>query len=77
MTTRTIKEDASPVLTEMLSPFVMKMITDSTVKYKKVKHSFSFGLKLKLGGKWIYILAIGIVAIVVILYLTGNLPTGR
>ena len=77
MTTRTIKEDAGPDLMVRLTPFVMKTITDSTVKYRKVKHSFSFGLKLKLGGKWIYILAIGIVAIVVILYLTGNLPTGR
>ena len=77
MTTRTRSEESGIDLTEMLSPFVMKMITDSAVKYRRAYKSYSFGLKLKLGGKWIYILAIGIVAIVVILYLTGNLPTGR
>ena len=57
----------------MVSPFVVKMIVDSSDKYKKAYKSYAFGLIKKLAAKWIYIV-IGIVAaIVIILFVTGNL----
>lgn len=66
-----------PDLTEMVSPFILKMVVDSSVKYRSAYKSYAFGLKQKIMGKWVYIMIAVVAGIVVLLYLTGNLPTGR
>ena len=65
-----------PILTSWLSPYGLKMIVDSSPKYKKAYKSYAFGLLKKLGGKWMYLLIAGVVIIVVILYFTGYLSFG-
>jgi len=58
---------------ERVSPFVLKMITDSSIKYQKAYRSYAFGLKQKLMGKWMWVL-IGVIALVVVfMFLTGRL----
>ena len=58
-------------LENRLTPFGLKMITDSSDKYRKAYKSYAFGLLKKLGGKWKYIAVGGIVGVFVLLYLTG------
>lgn len=70
------KQDDYPDLTEMVSPFVLKMIVDGSAKYRKAYKSYAFGLKQKIMGKWVYIVVGLVAAVVIIMYLTGNLPTG-
>lgn len=66
----------TPILTSWLSPYGLKMIVDSSPKYKKAYKSYAFGLLKKLGGKWMYLLIAGVVIIVLILYFTGYLSFG-
>lgn len=63
-------------LTDQVSPFVLKIITESSDKYRKAYKSYAFGLVSKLGGKWLWII-LGVVAmIVVLLFISGNIPMG-
>ena len=62
---------------KILSPFGLKMITQGSEKYGNAYKSYAFGLVHKLAAKWLYIVIIGVVVVVVVLYFTGNLPIGR
>jgi len=60
-------------LENRLTPFGLKMITDSSDKYRKAYKSYAFGLLKKISSKWILIV-IGIGgAVIAILYFTGRL----
>lgn len=69
--------EAKVTIDKILSPFGLKMITQGSEKYGKAYKSYAFGLIHKIAAKWVYVVIGIVVAIVVILYLTGNLPTGR
>lgn len=69
-------EDDGTGLTDLMSPFDLKMIADGAPMYKKAYGSFKFGMMKKFKGRWIYILIGGVVAIVLILYFTGYLNFG-
>lgn len=56
---------------EWLSPHGLKMIVDSSPKYKRAFKSYAFGLLHKIASKWVYVLVIGIAALIGILYFTG------
>lgn len=62
---------------KILSPFGLKMITQGSEKYGKAYKSYAFGLIHKIAAKWLYVVIIGVVVFVVVLYFTGNLPIGR
>ncbi len=65
------RDDDGPDLTKLITPFGLKMIVDSADKYQKAYKSYAFGLVQKIKSKWLLLLVLGIVAVVVLLYLTG------
>ena len=64
-------EPTNIVIEDWLTPHGLKMIVDSSPKYKKAYGSFAFGVIRKIASKWVYIVVIAVVAILVILYFTG------
>lgn len=58
-------------LVDKISPFILKMIVDSSSKYRKAYKSYAFGLKQKLMSNWVLLLILGIVGLVMFLYFTG------
>ena len=60
-------------LENRLTPFGLKMITDSSDKYRKAYKSYAFGLLKKISIKWVLIVVGVIGAIIAILYFTGRL----
>jgi hypothetical protein len=70
------KNEPEVNIEEWLSPHGLKMIVDSSPKYKKAYGSFAFGLIHKIKAKWMYVLIAGIVIFVIILYLTGAVNFG-
>ena len=67
---------ARTLTTDLLSPTTYKIYMAGANLYKKAHGSFKFGVVQKLSSKWLWLVIGGIVAVVVLLYLTGNLPTG-
>ena len=65
-------EEAEDGLSRLLSPYVLKLITDNT-KYRSNYKSYAFGLVGRLRGKWIWIVFVVIIVAVILLYLSGNL----
>jgi len=61
-------------LTEILTPFDLQMIVDSADKYQKAYKSYAFGLIQKIKAKWLILALVGIVAVIVLLFLTGSIP---
>ena len=64
-------EPTNIVIEDWLTPHGLKMIVDSSPKYKKAYGSFALGVIRKIASKWVYIVVIAVVAILVILYFTG------
>ena len=58
-------------LVDKISPFILKMIVDSSSKYRKAYKSYAFGLKQKLMSNWVLLLILGVIGIVMLLYFTG------
>ena len=58
-------------ITEWVSPFVLKMLVESSNKYKKAYKSYAFGLVGQIQAKWLYFLILGVVGVVMLLYFTG------
>lgn len=72
-----IKNDEPTIaIEEWLSPHGLKMIVDSSPKYRKAFKSYAFGVIKKIASKWVYIAIIGVVVVLVVLYFAGALPTG-
>lgn len=65
------------VIEDWLTPHGLKMIVDSSPKYKKAFRSYAFGVIKKIASKWVYLVIIAVVVLLVILYFTGALPIGR
>jgi hypothetical protein len=67
-------EQGQIVIEDWLTPHGLKMIVDSSAKYKKAYGSYAFGVIRKIASKWIYLVVIAVVVVLVILYFTGALP---
>lgn len=63
--------DEQVALEDWLSPHGLKMIVDSSPKYKKAFKSYAFGIIHQIKARWMLFLIAGIVVVFVILYLTG------
>lgn len=66
-----MKSEPVPNLTDMVSPFVLKMITDCSDKYKKAYKSYAFGLGKRIAAKWLYVLMAGVIGVVMLMYFAG------
>ena len=60
-------------ITNRVSPLILKMLA-TNYKYNRAYKSYAFGIVGKLSGKMIWIVVGAIAAVVIILYVTGNLP---
>ena len=54
-----------------LSPFGLKMIVESSNKYRKAFKSYAFGIAHMVQSKWVYILVGVIILVVLLMYFTG------
>jgi hypothetical protein len=64
------------ILENRMTPFALKMIVDSSSKYRRAYKSYAFGLIHKIGSKWLIITIAAVAGIIVLLMLTGNLNIG-
>lgn len=64
---------AQTLTPERVSPFVLKMIADASIKYRNAHKSYPFGAIRRIKSKWIFLFIGGIICIVVFLFLTGQL----
>lgn len=62
--------------TDEMSPQMYKLYMAGERLYNKAHGSFKFGVIAKVKGKWLWLLIGGVVAFVVILFLTGTLSMG-
>jgi hypothetical protein len=55
----------------ILTPFGLKMIVESSNKYRKAFKSYAFGLAHVVQSKWVYLLVLGVMGVVLLMYFTG------
>lgn len=56
---------------ENVTPLSLKTICDASEKYRNAYKSYKFGVVQGIKSKWVVIMIVGIVAAVVLLYITG------
>lgn len=61
-------------LTNRVSPFTLRIIADSSEKYRKAYKSYAFGITAKLAGKWVWFAVAAIVIVIVLMFASGNIP---
>ncbi len=66
-------EELDAIGQNLISPYALMRIEEGANKYRLAHKSFKFGVGMVLKRKWIFIAIGAIVAVVVILYFTGNL----
>jgi hypothetical protein len=67
-----IGQDPPPSgLVTKVTPFILKMIVDSSNKYRRAYKSYAFGIKQAIMSRWVVVLLLGIVGLVMLLYFTG------
>ncbi len=67
---------AETLETNRLSPLAYKIYMAGVNLYRKSHGSFKFGVVNQIRSKWLWIVIGVVVAGVIVLYLTGNLPMG-
>ncbi len=61
---------------DLITPHTYKSLRLKMPKYRKAKGSFGWGVIQGIRQRWVLFLIIGVVALILILYMTGYLKLG-